>query len=259
MHYFLLLALGLQLLGYDASFSRMIEGVYREYHVKEGDWCDQVDAKVREVVRKKGREVSFLELKKAGIDEDYLDAMALEYCKVHPDAYIAIIWPTLDDSYEKLVYDTLSEGCIVAYQKRFTLKNYGPMAFLLSIPEKVPFISKEFHGYFDKDKKLYPMRCFVIRARRHAVTLKTKQKLRKLVGIGRYSIHINDTHDQCMDLAFMLLNNNSIHFLNEYDLNGFTPHLDFGLGEGEMPCDPKHFFYYKGVRVASYWKRIASR
>src|SRR5258708_7195992 len=90
---------------YDTSFSEMIKELYAEYHQGEGDWCDQLKVQIQEIVERYGRNVTFEELQLEGIDPDYLDAMAVEYCKKYSDAYIATVWPTLDESYEKMVYD----------------------------------------------------------------------------------------------------------------------------------------------------------
>jgi|GEM_PF-7113554 hypothetical protein len=207
---------------YDTSFSEVIQETYAEYHQREGDWCDRLLAQVQSVVKKYGRSVSFEELQQEGIDPDYLDAMAVEYCKKYPDAYIAIIWPTLDATYEKMVYDILSKECLVAYQKTFTLKGHAPKALMQSIPEKVPHISFDFHCYFSREKSSYAMRCFVIRAPTHATTVRAKRTLRDIVKLDPYCMHISDTHDQVLDLAYMLLNNNSLHFLNFHQPQQFT-------------------------------------
>lgn len=205
----------LKLSAYDPSFSELIQEVYAEYHSEKGDWCDQLSDQIA------GRSLSFLELQQEGIDPDYLDAMAIEYCKKHSDAYIAIIWPTLDYSYENMIYEILSKECLVAYKKEFVLKKNAPKALIQSIPEKVPHIPKDFHCYFAPEKDQYPMMCFVIRAPQHETTVRTKRVLRDIVKLDPYCMHINDTHDQCLDLAYMLLSNNSIHFLNHREPQNF--------------------------------------
>jgi hypothetical protein len=216
-----LLFFSLQMEAYDASFSEAMKGVYQVYHRKAGDWCDQLSEQVNAIVTKHGGNVSYEVLRQEGVDADYLDAMAVEYCSQHSDAYIATVWPTLDESYEKIVYDILSKECTVAYQKTFSLRHNAPLALLRSIPEKVPHISFDSHRYFSPKRSSYPMRCFVIRAPNHAATVRAKRVLRDLVKLDPYCMHISDTHEQVMDLAYMLLNNNSLHFLNYHESQQF--------------------------------------
>ncbi len=204
--------------GYDPSFSSVIEEVYAEHHAYPGDWCDELSNRIKEITEKKGSSATYLELKQEGIDEDYLDAMAIAYCKKHPDAYVAIIWPRMKYEHEALIFNILTKKCQVAYKKKFTLKNNGPAALMLEIPEKVPHVAKHFHQYFPRAMSEYPMICYVLRAPNHATTIKTKRNLRGIMDIKPYCIHINDTHKEGMDLAYLLLNNNSIHFLNHHKM-----------------------------------------
>ena len=206
---------------YDASFSEIIKETYTEYRQSKDDWCDRLSIQIHNIVEKYGKNVSFEELKQEGIDPDYLDAMALEYCKKYADAYIAIVWPTLDANYENMVYDILSQECLVAYKKTFTLERHAPKVLMESIPEKLPNIPFDFHCYFSPEKSTYEMRCFVIRAPDHASTVRAKRALRRIVKLDPYCMHINDTHDQALDLAYMLLNNNSLHFLNSLERQQF--------------------------------------
>lgn len=209
------------LYAYDDQFSRYVDIVYKKYHVKPGDWCTQLLETTRSITGNSGENISYIQLKNAGVDDDYLDAIALEICLQDPHAYIATIWPTMDYSQEEMVYNILKKYVKVIYHKKFTFKNHAPLTFIKSIPEKVPHISKDFHCYFDPQKKEYPMMCFVISTPHYSQTVKAKRELRDLVHLDPYCMHINDTHQQCIDLAYMLLNRNSIHFLNHYTPKNF--------------------------------------
>jgi len=201
---------------YDSSFSDLIREINTEFHQEPGDWCDRLTQQIQTLVEKYGRSLSFLELQQEGIDPDYLDAMALEYCKKYPDAYLAIVWPTLNESHEQLVYDILSRECLVVYRKEFELKGHGPKTLMYTIPEKIPHIPFDFHRYFSPDRDSYRLRCFVIRAPEHACTVRAKRALRDVVKLDPYCMHLNDTHPQLLDLSYWILNNNSLHFLNTH-------------------------------------------
>ncbi len=217
----LLAAFLLNLSAYDTSFSSIIKEVYEENHTSQGDWCDELADQIASAIQKKGRHLSSIELEQEGIDPDYLDAMALSFCKKYPDTYIATVWPTLSYDYEDLIYEILSKEAVVIYKKTFTLKNNGPKALMETIPEKAAYLSRDFHHYFDPTKPIYPMMCFVIRAPAHENTVRAKRTLRNIVKLDPYCMHINDTHAQGLDLAHLLLNNNSIHFLNHHKPHQF--------------------------------------
>ena len=222
MKWLLSILIVLQMHAYDASFSTLIKEIYQVYHREEGDWCDQLRKDVEKIVQIYGREVSFVELQEGGIDSDYLDAMAIEYCKKHKDAYIATVWPTIDYSYEGVVYDILKEHCLeVVYHKKFVLKNGGPKALMRSIPEKLPHINKDFHCYFEPGRENYLLMCFVIRAKDLQSVIAAKNYFRRMVKLDPYCMHINDTHEQCLDLACKFLNKNSLHFLNYHKAEEF--------------------------------------
>ncbi|MCF7852598.1 MAG: hypothetical protein K9M07_05095 [Simkaniaceae bacterium] len=206
---------------YDTSFSEIFESLYEKNHTYKNDWCDQLKDQIAKITTNAGRSVSYLELKNAGVDEDCLDAMATAFCQKYQDAYIATVWPTMSYESEKMVYQVLSEYATVVYHKKFTLKNNGPRSLLNMIPEKVQWISKDFHRYFPAGKNEYALMCFVVRSPSQQCMILAKRKLRGIVKLDPYCMHINDTHPQCLDLAYALLNNNSIHFLNHQRTRNF--------------------------------------
>lgn len=242
---------------YDPEFSQVIEEVYAKYHQREGDWCDQLRDQIMQIGE--GRSLSFLELEQAGIDPDYLDAMALEYCKKHKDAFISIIWPTVDYSKEQLIYDILGEHSIVAYRKKFVLKNNGPLTVLEAIPEKAPTIQAHYSFYFSPHLEEYHLMCFVVRSPSAEEITISKRKIREVLNIYPFSIHVNDIHWQCLDLAHLLLNNNSIHFLNHHkrqnfvNFNALLPsYVDFlqenGINEWDSCVDGSSVLSAYGIR-----------
>jgi len=206
-------------LAYDPQFSRIIDSLHSKYHQREGDWVDQLKSQI--APQGEIRDLSFIDLEKAGVDPDYLDALALEYCEQHKDCFISIVWPTVNYTHEKMIYDVLSEHGLVAYRKKFVLQNNGPLTVLEAIPEKAPTIKDHFSFYFPPELKEYPMMLFVLRSQSAEEITISKKKVREILNIYPFSIHVNDIHWQAMDLARLLLNNNSIHFLNHHKREDF--------------------------------------
>jgi hypothetical protein len=202
--------------GYDTSFSQIISEVYTKYHVKENDWCDQLKETIDLMTLDKGRSLSCTELFEAGVDSDYLDIMALEYCNKYDDCHIAIVWPTVGYDMEETLYKIMEKYSIVAYHKKITLKGCAPIELLKMIPEKQSTYREHFYSYFPKNQKKYPMMCFLLRAKTLEDTVKIKSIIRKLYNAVSFHVHINDFREECLKLAHTLFNNNSIHFLNYF-------------------------------------------
>ena len=212
LKYFLLLSLSL--FAYDSTFSNIINKVYKKYHVTNGDWCDQIKNKITELSLNKGASLSYKELEEAGIDSDYLDAMALEYFIHNKDCYITVIWPTVDYNKENIILDILEKDAIVAYHKKFTVKGECPKDLLRMIPDKINSYQSNFRNYFPSGLKKYPMMCYLIRAKDLSTTRKIKLAVRALYNQKSFHMHIPDYRKEGLDMAQALLNNNSIHFLN---------------------------------------------
>lgn len=66
-----------------------------------------------------------------------------------------------------------------------------------------------------------PVRIFVFEADNLSATKAAKERIRARYNIANHSVHINDTHEETVRLAGVLLNENSIHFLNHAEPRNF--------------------------------------
>ncbi|MCI5053052.1 MAG: hypothetical protein MRY21_07980 [Simkaniaceae bacterium] len=193
---------------YDASFSNIFPEVLSRCHGAK--WCQELQIPP---------DTPFDQL---DLDADYLDYLALEYCRAHEDAYIATIWPRNCLTHEVQIREILEKYCTLVYCKSFTLTVEGSKRYLFSIPEKRAF-KHHYHHYFPRGLKSYPLMCYVVRARSLEDVVAAKKHVRRALGYGKkpYCLHFNDTHEQCLDLAHMVLNNNSLHFINYHEKRPF--------------------------------------
>lgn len=170
-------------------------------------------------------------LKQRNLAKKYLDAMALEYCTLKKNTYIVAIMPAalgLDREIESILN---TYGTIV-YEKKVMLNQRGALNFVLHAYRRDPWIGTWSNNFADAryktncsfpqdHRKKNPMRVFLIESESLEQVKACKKKIRALFGINNYSVHINDTHEETIDLARTLFVDNSIHCLNNAKLKNF--------------------------------------
>lgn len=129
------------------------------------------------------------------------DQEAYDYCKEHPQSFIAIVWPIAqgkDDEIQKIFGNY---GKII-YRKK-TFLNYKSARTLLKSAH--PFINdmdKHVDWYFPAGTFEKPARIFVLEFKNTETAVSCKLAIRHMFKNLQYrSIHINDTHNETIDLA----------------------------------------------------------
>ena len=59
-----------------------------------------------------------------------------------------------------------------------------------------------------------PLRIYVAEFQNLEAAVQAKRKIRELVGVGNYSVHATDTHEEAVALAQIYFNENTLHFVN---------------------------------------------
>ncbi|MDB4458979.1 glycosyltransferase family 25 protein [bacterium] len=152
----------------------------------------------------------------------WMDVMALQYACLKPNTFIALVFPSTNrDSDYKETDRILREFGGMVYAKSVTLENEGPVQLVRQLYRGEKWAGgwkNSFRGIRDKValcfKTKRPLRVYLMEFETMKDVLAAKNKVRNLFDVGNHSIHINDTHRETVELAQMLLNKNSIHFLN---------------------------------------------
>jgi len=167
--------------------------------------------------------VSSAFFKKAGLDEDFLDSMALEYCRLKSNTYIVNLFPGSLKNI-KMVRNILAKHGTIVYEKDAKIFKNGPFNLIKTFYDDGDGPVENQKAYFEGP--LYKMHaCFPGKYKEHAIkfvlfecdshekTKECKQEVRAF--FKSYDvIHINDTHEETIRLAETAFNNNSLHFLN---------------------------------------------
>ena len=156
----------------------------------------------------------------SGLGQHWCDALALAYCRLNPNTYIATVFPAAvgrDDE----VQAALEQCGQIVYAKKICLENHGPFNLIRQMYAGEPWLGtyrNNFAGAHGKAHPCFPhgesLRVYVLESNRPEAVLRVKQRVRELFQIDNHSIHINDYHEETLRLSQLFFNDNSIHFLN---------------------------------------------
>lgn len=173
--------------------------------------------------------------KDRNLAEQYLDAMALQYCYLQKNSYIALIFPAASSDKDLEVEQILRQyGDIVAKKKICFFKN-GPANLLCEayceegwFNDHNPGLQARVRASFGSDlNSQKPTTVYLIESDSVAKVQMAKDRIRILFGF-RESIHTTDTHAQAVRLAQTAFVQNSIHFMNyrvEKNFKNFKKYL----------------------------------
>jgi hypothetical protein len=150
-----------------------------------------------------------------------LGAIALQSCISSKNTYIAILFPCVHGDHEKIKHLFQRYGKIV-YKTTVNLQGNGPFNLL-----KIAY--KNFTECYNLEKRFtiqqadgsYQLTVVVFETGSLKKAVRCKKKIRELLKIGNYPIHINDTHEETIELAQTLLIPENLHFINTEKLKDF--------------------------------------
>lgn len=159
-------------------------------------------------------------MKKRHMKEEFIDYIVNEYVKLKQDGiYIAIMWPRGNwKSQKDAVLEKFTKFGKIIYSKDIKLNYNGIRNLAIQAYYRHEFAGSyknHFKGidanvYFDKKQTTM----IVYEADNLEKVLEAKKGIRDILSVGNSSIHITDTHREAVELANMLLNANTIDFIN---------------------------------------------
>lgn len=173
---------------------------------------------------------------KEGLGEVYLDEMALEYCRNKKNLFTVTLFPSHDISMGRLVGEIRKDYNII-YSKEITLSKLGKNNYIHNLYYGEPWIGSKDRGYpgvLEKSSYCFSkgdtIKVLLIEENDIENILSLKGCLRHICGVGKHSVHINDTQEETWRIASSVFNENSIHMLNNRVCNR-TPKFDLFLGQ----------------------------
>lgn len=152
-----------------------------------------------------------------GLTIEYTDPMALEFCRLHPDSKIVVLFP-------KANYKDFEKDHEIVYKKQLKFNALGLYNFIHHLYDDEMWLKPEnnWKGLVAKFKQ-----CIINSTPDHGIytiyvyamiidvysAQQIKKKYRTLWN-NRDTIHINDTHEESIYIAQTVFNNHSIDYLN---------------------------------------------
>lgn len=160
------------------------------------------------------------------MNSHYLDAMALQYCQLKQSTHCIILFPHTQGS-EPKIRKLLEESGEIVYEKKITLTHNGTINFIRLLYEGESWLgdwSNSFRGAQGKARSCFPAGSgtalvFLYDAKNKETVTAVKKQIRSLFNVGNHSAHSTDTHEQALRLAQTVFVDNSIHHINNAQLN----------------------------------------
>lgn len=168
------------------------------------------------------------------LQAEFADRAALEFARLKPKSRLVILYPAASRIGKlREVRRMLRERSGIVYEKSLAIDFNGSVNLMREL-----YFNEEWGqrkrgaGYVAKAKFCYPRNGFFGRmAPTHVFLMEfadkdeadaLKDEIRGIYGIGKHSVHINDSHEETIRLSQCLFNANSVHFLNNFNRKFFS-------------------------------------
>ena len=225
---------------YMDSFEKLNESITAEGYLEscipipvniEGIPLDGAHRIASAIVNKKNVNIVYLPVRNSDIFDyryfqkydmagGFLDMIMQEYIYLKKDIFMVNIWPIASHKKEEIEKRLKLFGDIV-YEKEIPITYNGMFNYMHQIYGKdawVGTIKNDFGGTYRKVEPCFsnesPLCLIVFEKKSEKSILDIKEDLRSFFHMGKHSLHINDTKEEAIEIANILCNENSIHFLN---------------------------------------------
>lgn len=197
--------------------------------------------------------------------ETYLEQMVLEYIKLKKNVRVAILFPNNTDNGDYAV-NLMKKNSNVLYHKRISVNEIGKNNLIYYSYKNESWIGNENNNF--NGIKAKKQQCFKYGDDIQVLFLEekldkmnnVKSQIRNFYNLGNHSIHASDTYEETIVLSELLLNKNSIHFLNNHNrlytnlletkLNEFSSYLKLNkIDKENIVIDSSFVMGLYGLRV----------
>lgn len=192
-------------------------------------------------------EIGYKELSFGGLNSNQLDYIVLQYCLLKPNTRLVFIWPSAIGCMQQLE-NVLENYCQIVYRKEINFSKNGQKNIVRLAYSKEGWLGSYEDGFMGAQNKASwcfdhpgPAVIYVVESTSDLIAM--KDEVRSLFGIGKHSIHINDTHQETVELSKYLLNANGVTFVNKHTPEKFTwfstlfQHYKQWLKENALDCE----------------------
>jgi hypothetical protein len=152
----------------------------------------------------------------------YLDFMVHNYIKIKgKNLYALCLWPKAYENRD-LVKEFLKANVKLVYEKQVSLTPRGAHSFVSQIYSHHDWVGTPKNGFSGSKNKVdscfastNPLVVFVFETEKSLDEIVAlKEEFRKIVGLGKHSVHVTDNQNETIQISELLLNDNSIYHMN---------------------------------------------
>jgi GR25 family glycosyltransferase involved in LPS biosynthesis len=160
------------------------------------------------------------DFKEGALDTKYCDSLALEYCKIERNTFIATIFPSAEGDTEE-AERIITAKANIFYKKSLRLNPNGALNLVRQMYNGKPWAGTQDNGCVELKEKARlcfqkdsDVNVYVITVNDPKHCALIKEEVRKVFNIGNHSIHINDSREETLVLSRCFFNDNSIRMMN---------------------------------------------
>ena len=156
--------------------------------------------------------------KSRGLSEENLGFLASSYARLKKSSRVVCVWPRGEGTEEELT-SIIKKHSEIVYKRSLVLTEQGKLNIMRVCYSNEPWLgcfSDGFIGAKNKSAQCFSgsseLRIYLVDPK--ADLLIMKDEIRSLFNVGKHSIHVNDTHQETLDLIETLFNQNTLNLLN---------------------------------------------
>lgn len=211
------------------------------------------DIVVRKDIVEEYYDYAFFE--KRSIDKFYSDFAALEYVKFNRNAYVVNLHSIADKKQDDKVEEILNKYGFIFYKKDIYLNfngyvNLKKLSYGFDVWEGNSWIGSVENCYAGAQQHAHrssgqgPLRAYVFVCNDLEKVIQAKAEIRAIYNLGNYSIHVNDSREEAIQLAQLFFNDNSLLMFNarpfayeSRDFDGYVNELKKIAGKEGIDID----------------------
>ncbi len=169
---------------------------------------------------------------KKRLSELHADYIAHSYCKLNKYSRLIFLYPSANSEHDDTIIDWLKEKGDIIYFKKIELNNEGPVIFNFHAYKGHEWLGSHennFEGARNKALSCFSgangLRLIMVSTINESDIIEIKNRYRQLFYIGNHSIHSTDSHEETLRCSRILLNENSVDFLNRARIKKFNNYI----------------------------------
>lgn len=198
-----------------------------------------------------------------GMDQNFLDEIVRTYVSLCKQCVCINIWPSAKGHEEEL-NKIINREFNVVYKKEVAFNENGAFFYLAQIYQEYSWAQNSDEGFSGVYRKLMPcfptfdpVRTIIAEVDDYSKLIPVKEEMRNLFNLDKHSLHITDNTAETIQMANIILSNNTISFLNKCNALQYKNTFKL-LEEGKEKAEGQNICFTGSIVMALYGIREAN-